>query len=334
MTSPPPPTPQLPEPDDLDLAASDLIDGDRALLGRPESRPADDPGTTASRPVDGEPGDALAQRVERLRPVVDALREPVPPPATSIRDEQIWRALTQPGASAATSTAGPAASASTSDGLAGPEGLDQLARRRHAPGLDGNHPPGGARSGGRSPIVLAVAAAVLVLVVGAALVVAHIGSTSRQDKQVAATAGTAPGTTGDRGGATAGAPTAAPAAGTGPELDLAGLTNLGAAKDAAGLAALVQRHQATSSATGEPEGPGAQSEQASRTAAPAAPSPGCEAAVRAARGDLGALSLRARATLAGRPVEVLLFAPGTGSAVGRLVAVDPQTCEVLVDRPS
>jgi hypothetical protein len=284
------PTPPFPDPDELDRAASDLVDGlaDGA-----------DPSLGPAEQVD------LAGRVDRLHRVTEALGQEIQQPETSVRDEQIARAVARGQAQVARALA-PATPLR-------PIRNDQATLGRR-----------------RVRTVLAAAAALVALVAGILVVqrVAHDRG-SRTTRAAIATAPTAQ--------ATAGGPEAAGPAGTGTPFEQ--LPDLGSATDAGQLGALVTGRLAlegpaiagqTPSSTASVAGPGA----SPTPDASGASAPSCEASIRAAHRDLGGLGLAARASLAGQPVEVLVFEPTATGGRARLFAASPTTCTVLVDRPA
>ncbi len=71
----------VPEVDDLDLAASAVIDGVASHLG------------DSAHEVASQSPETLEARVAQLRPVVAALGHPIQQPDTRVRDEQVQRAL-------------------------------------------------------------------------------------------------------------------------------------------------------------------------------------------------------------------------------------------------
>jgi len=271
-------TPPLPDPDGLDRAASDLVDG-RA-----------DASTTSLGPAEQED---LARRVERLRRVTRALGQEVQQPDTHVRDEQIARAVAEGRARATQSGAPPTPVRPIRDG-------QRVWPRRHRG-------------------ILAAAAAVVALVT-AILVVQRVAADHGSRASRAAIA-IAPGAQ-----ATPGGPLAAGPASAGTPFGQ--LADLGSATDADQLAAMVADRLAGPAppVSARTPTPGA------ATADGSTAGPSCQAPLRAAHPDLGNLRLAARATLAGQPVEVLVFAPTTPGQPARLFAASATTCTVLVDR--
>ncbi len=306
MTDPanPPPAPEpasdpwpVPEVDDLDLAASALLDE----AGSGSDQSTSDQGVRA----DGSPrgSTAVEARAAELRSVVEALAEPMDQPDTSIRDAQLHRAL---------------ASGRLTDDPA-----DAL-------GAGGG---GSGRGGARARRWLAVAAAAVALLLVGGLAVAHLASSHSPGAQTASVAGSAAATT----TSPAAQPDAAlPQAGTQSSASLAQLPDLGSFATADALVARVGRHQAngrfsglfgpTSTVAGATSQPSAGVDRTDDGST-------CEATVRAGRHDLGPLDQVARASVAGQAVGVLLFAAGPAPAdVARVVAVRPADCQVVVDR--
>ena len=277
----------VPEVDDLDLAASAAIDGVAPQL---------------EETVDGvaAPGSReLEARVARLRPVVDALSNPVQQPDTRIRDDQVRRAL----------------SVAEADGAASARS-DTGAPSRPA----------------RPPVRrwLAAAAAIAVVVVGA-LALARLASSHGPRAQTASVAGTGTRSTAAPAAGPSEALGGASAAGTS---NVDQLPDLGSAADADALVTLVRRHQANDQAAA-PSLPTTTVFGSSATPGAGAtpPNSACATSVQAAHRDLGPLDLVARASLAGQRVEVLVFRTGSTLTDGlRVLAVRPSDCRVLVDR--
>jgi hypothetical protein len=304
--SPYPPPPEsapdpwpVPEVDELDLAASAWLD-EAGSGGR-----APEPGVPAGGPARG-PGEVEA-RAAQLRPAVEALAESIQQPDTRIRDEQLRRAL--------------AARRLADDPSTDPAGTL----------VGGGYPSGRLVAGARRG--LAVAAAIGLLLVGA-LAVAHLASSHGPGAHTASVAGAAASTT----QAAADPDAALPQAGVQGSASLDQLQDLGSFADADALVARVGQHQGNGRFKGlfgpatTAAGPEAQA-SAAATAGLAERSETCEAAVRAARHDLGPIDQVARASLAGQAVEVLLFGAGPApTEVARVVAVRPADCQVVVDR--
>ncbi len=307
MTTPPHPRPTpgpepwpVPPADELDLAASELVDrvaptsqgghaesptGGRAEVAHPDRSQPERNGASA-----------VEARAAKLRPVVDALGESIQQPDTSVRDAQIRQALAVRGAAQA-------ASAPADDGVRQIRPSRPLARRW-----------------------LAVAAALLVLVAGG-WVVAHLAGSSTTTRS-ASIAGPA-------NGSTTSVPRAAYAA---PATGAADLPDLGAASDGADLVARVRQHQAssaeraasapTSTVVPTPSAPSAASGEPQAAIVTA-----CTGGVRATHPELGPIDLVARATVGGQAVDVLVFAAASPAEPARVVAVRPTDCRVVVDQP-
>ncbi len=316
MTPPPRPRPPTAasatgdhEFDELDQLASDALDEPTLLEALDPDRRAE-----------------VEDRLTRLRPARQALSQPMPGMKTTMSEQMVRRAV----------AAGPGQSVDPDPAPVG------SARRSLA------------RAPGRSPVSpWLAAAAVVVLVVAVALLARHVLTTGTANTSTAASART---TTNPAAAGVGAAPT--PAFGSadsqGATADLDALPDLGSAANAAALRRLASDHLA-SHASGSGSASGSSSAQSSSEsssaftpeAGPAIPGPtpphathavgGCRTAVSAGRTDLGPLVLDARATLAGRAVEVLVFAAAstsgpTGSSAGQhLLAVTPGTCQIVVD---
>ncbi len=306
MTPPPhPPDAPAPEPDprdvpevdDLDLAASDLLDGVGPTTGPQPLEPGATDPTTPIEPA------AVEARAAQLRTAVDALAEPIQQPDTTTREAQIRRAL-----------------------AAG-------RRRDLAPAVPPEAAAGRSRAiGVRARRAMAAAAAILVVLLGA-VAVAHLASNHEPGTQTASVAGSAATTT--EPGAQPDA--ALPQAGTPIPSDGDLLADLGSFADADALVARARQQPAGgqfSPSSGPTSTVAGSSTQAGAGVVNGENATTCLAAVRRGRGELGPLDLAARATLAGQPVEVFVFRAGPAPAEGaRVLAVRPTDCHVVVDRP-